>query len=166
MSPSMVFYPAFCFSQPLSQQKYLSILINNYNTANDKHKNKLFHRRPAHLLHSSTSSRTPSYNTLAFQASRLLGPPARFEASKLKVIFNGEKVDEYSTIRPRTYTLSHCDLNADLTLTISNIINLEQLKGWYNKDDVVAEWCNVKGNMCLHVHCYVSGPNLFDRRRC
>ena len=34
-----------------------------------------------------------------------------------------------------------------------------QLRGWYNKDDVVAEWKKVKDDMCLHVHCYVSGPN-------
>jgi len=34
-----------------------------------------------------------------------------------------------------------------------------QLNGWYNKDDVVAEWKKVKDEMCLHVHCYVSGPN-------
>lgn len=34
-----------------------------------------------------------------------------------------------------------------------------QLKGWYNKDDVVAEWKEVKGHICLHVHCYLSGPN-------
>ncbi|KAK6938347.1 Staygreen protein [Dillenia turbinata] len=155
----MAFYPAFSFSPPLSQ-KCFSIQINNFNAANNKHKNKLFRRRPARLLHSSTSSRTTSYNTLVFQAARLLGPPARFEASKLKVVFTGEEVDMYSTIRPRTYTLSHCDLTADLTLSISNIISLDQLKGLYKKDDVVAEWCNVKGNMCLHVHCYVSGPNL------
>ncbi|KAI3821410.1 hypothetical protein L1987_08978 [Smallanthus sonchifolius] len=34
-----------------------------------------------------------------------------------------------------------------------------QLKGWCNKDDVVAQWAEVKGHMCLDVHCYVSGPN-------
>ncbi|KAL7260866.1 hypothetical protein ACSBR1_006519 [Camellia fascicularis] len=37
---------------------------------------------------------------------------------------------------------------------------LWQLKGWYSKDDVVAEWKEVKGDMYLDVHCYVSGPNL------
>uniref|UniRef100_A0A7N0TIN1 Staygreen protein domain-containing protein n=1 Tax=Kalanchoe fedtschenkoi TaxID=63787 RepID=A0A7N0TIN1_KALFE len=34
------------------------------------------------------------------------------------------------------------------------------LQGWYNKlqrDEVVAEWKKVKGEMCLHVHCHVSG---------
>nr|GME17983.1 protein STAY-GREEN LIKE, chloroplastic [Ipomoea batatas] len=96
------------------------------------------------------------------QAVRLLGPPARFEASKLKVAFTGEETDTYSRVVPRTYTLSHCDFTANLTLTISNIINLDQLKGWYNKDDVVAEWTQVNGNMCLDVHCYVSGPNLLQ----
>ncbi|CAL5349540.1 unnamed protein product [Camellia sinensis] len=30
----------------------------------------------------------------------------------------------------------------------------------YSKDDVVAEWKEVKGDMYLDVHCYVSGPNL------
>ncbi|KAK1401679.1 hypothetical protein POM88_001284 [Heracleum sosnowskyi] len=37
-----------------------------------------------------------------------------------------------------------------------------QLKGWYNKDDVVAQWTEVKGDVCLDVHCYVSGPNSFS----
>ncbi|KAJ8444442.1 hypothetical protein Cgig2_005964 [Carnegiea gigantea] len=36
-----------------------------------------------------------------------------------------------------------------------------QLRGWYSKDDVVAEWKDMKGHMCLVVHCYVSGPNNF-----
>lgn len=36
-----------------------------------------------------------------------------------------------------------------------------QLRGWYEKDDVVAEWKRVKNEMCLHVHCFVSGPNPF-----
>ncbi|XWS21707.1 hypothetical protein CRYUN_Cryun30bG0077600 [Craigia yunnanensis] len=37
---------------------------------------------------------------------------------------------------------------------------VSELKGWYNKDDVVAEWKKVKETMFLNVHCYVSGPNL------
>lgn len=36
-----------------------------------------------------------------------------------------------------------------------------QLRGWYEKDDVVAEWKKVKNEMFLHVHCFVSGPNPF-----
>ncbi|KVH88075.1 Staygreen protein [Cynara cardunculus var. scolymus] len=129
----------------------------------------------------------PSYNTLVFQAAKLLGPPATFDASKLQVLFKGEETDQYTRIVPRTYKLSHCDFTANLTLTISNIIDHHQvsiffpsfsylytlklththtsfvvrwqLKGWYNKDDVVAQWAEVKGHMCLDVHCYVSGPN-------
>ncbi|KAK9273362.1 hypothetical protein L1049_018171 [Liquidambar formosana] len=93
------------------------------------------------------------------ETARLLGPRARFEASKLKVVLMGEGMNGYSGITPRTYILSHCNLAANLTLTISNVINLDQLKGWYSKDDVVAEWKDVNGDMCLHVHCYVSGPN-------
>ncbi|XP_062159542.1 magnesium dechelatase SGRL, chloroplastic [Alnus glutinosa] len=111
------------------------------------------------VLLSSISSTRASYNTLVSEAVRLLGPPARFEASKLKVVFMEEQLAKYSGIIPRTYILSHCDFTANLTLTISNVINLDQLNGWYNKDDVVAEWKKVKDEMCLHVHCYVSGPN-------
>ncbi|OMO73357.1 Staygreen protein [Corchorus capsularis] len=95
-----------------------------------------------------------------FQAVRLLGPPATFEASKLEVVFMGEGLKSYSAVIPRTYILSHCDFTANLTLTISNVINLDQLKGWYNKDDVVAEWKKVRETMFLNVHCFVSGPNL------
>ncbi|XP_017244896.1 magnesium dechelatase SGRL, chloroplastic-like isoform X1 [Daucus carota subsp. sativus] len=105
------------------------------------------------------SDRGSSYNPLVFQAVRLLGPPARFEASKLKVEFKGEEPHRYTRIVPRSYTLSHCDFTANLTLTISRLVHLDQLKGWYNKDDVVAQWTEVNGNVCLDVHCYVSGPN-------
>ncbi|XP_044510826.1 magnesium dechelatase SGRL, chloroplastic-like isoform X2 [Mangifera indica] len=114
--------------------------------------------KPIHL--SPITSRRASYNTLVSEAVRLLGPPASFEASKLKVDFMGESMNDYSRILPRTYILSHCDFTANLTLTISNVINIEQLRGWYIKDDVVAEWKKVKDDICLHVHCYVSGPSL------
>ena len=40
-------------------------------------------------------------------------------------------------------------------------MHMLQLKGWYKKDDVVAEWKKVKDEMYLHIHCFVSGPNLF-----
>ncbi|XP_042034992.1 magnesium dechelatase SGRL, chloroplastic-like [Salvia splendens] len=76
---------------------------------------------------------------------KAIRPPARFEASKLKVVFVGEQVSNQTRVVPRTYTLSHCDFTADLTLTVSNIIPRDQLKGWYSKDDVVAEWTNVNG---------------------
>ncbi|KAL3735582.1 hypothetical protein ACJRO7_024667 [Eucalyptus globulus] len=101
------------------------------------------------------------YNTLVSEAVRLLVPPARFEASKLKVDFTGGESDNYSGIIPRTYILSHCDFTANLNLTISNVISLDQLRGWYEKDDVVAEWKSVNKEMCLHIHCFVSGPNPF-----
>ncbi|XVF64449.1 hypothetical protein PTKIN_Ptkin09bG0170700 [Pterospermum kingtungense] len=94
------------------------------------------------------------------RATSLLGPPASFEASKLKIVFKGDGLKNYSVIIPRAYILSHCDFTANLTLTISNVINLDQLKGWYKKDDVVAEWKKVKEAMFLNVHCFVRGPNL------
>ncbi|KAH9757273.1 Magnesium dechelatase SGRL [Citrus sinensis] len=112
------------------------------------------------LFSSINSSSRASYGTFVSEAVRLLGPPASFDASKLKVVFLGEGMNDYSRILPRTYILSHCDFTANLTLTISNVINLEQLRGWYIKDDVVAEWKKVRDDMCLHVHCYVSGPSL------
>ncbi|KAL1533553.1 magnesium dechelatase [Salvia divinorum] len=119
------------------------------------------HSPPSLLLtHSLPSPTTPSHNSLVFQAARLLGPPARFEASKLKVVFVGEQLtNQTRRVVPRTYTLSHCDFTADLTLTVSNIIPRDQLKGWYSKDDVVAEWTNVNGEPFLNIHCHVSGPN-------
>ncbi|KAF3440143.1 hypothetical protein FNV43_RR18421 [Rhamnella rubrinervis] len=117
-------------------------------------------KRPMSLLISSISNKRDSYNTFVSEAARLLTSPARFEASKLKVVVMGKEMNKYAGIIPRTYILSHCDFTANLTLTVSNVINLEQLKGWYSKDDVVAEWKKVNGEMCLHVHCFVSGPNL------
>lgn len=115
------------------------------------------------LISSIAKSRMkgPYQSSLISEAVRLLGPPARFEPSKLRVDFKGYGNEKYTGIVPRIYTLSHCDFTANLTLKISNIINIDQLQGWYNKDDVVAEWTEVKGKMCLHVHCYVSGPNPF-----
>ncbi|KAL0367883.1 UNVERIFIED_CONTAM: Magnesium dechelatase SGRL, chloroplastic [Sesamum calycinum] len=82
---------------------------------------------PALLFTHASSARPPSYNSLVFQAARLLGPPARFEASKLKVLFMGEEVITQQRIVPRTYTLSHCDFTADLTLTISNLVQRDQV---------------------------------------
>ncbi|KAL9243670.1 hypothetical protein vseg_017530 [Gypsophila vaccaria] len=109
------------------------------------------------------ASRAPYNNALISEAVRILGPPARFEASKLTVDFMGQEVEKCSRVLPRIYILSHCDFTADLTLTISNIINVDQLQGWYSKDDVVAEWKEMNGRMCLVVHCFVSGPNNFFR---
>ncbi|KNA05245.1 hypothetical protein SOVF_192200 [Spinacia oleracea] len=118
-------------------------------------------RRPVYtpILSSVTKGGTPYKNALISEAVRILGPQARFDASKLTVDFMGPEVDEYTRVVPRVYILSHCDFTANLTLTISNIINVDQLQGWYSKDDVVAEWKDIKGKMHLVVHCYVSGPN-------
>ncbi|RZC07059.1 Protein STAY-GREEN LIKE, chloroplastic isoform C [Glycine soja] len=109
----------------------------------------------------SITNATPSYNTLVSEAVRLLVPSARFEPSKLKVVLLEDQINKHASFTPRTYILSHCDFTANLTLAVSNVINLEQLRGWYEKDDVVAEWKKVQNDMCLHVHCFVSGPNSF-----
>lgn len=54
-------------------------------------------------------------------------PPAKFEASKLKVVLLEDQMNKYASIIPRTYILSHCDLTANLTLAVSNVIKLEQV---------------------------------------
>lgn len=66
--------------------------------------------------------------TLHLQAVRLLIPRARFEASKLKVDILTEDPGRYSGVIPRTYILSHCDFTANLTLSISNVISIEQVQ--------------------------------------
>ncbi|KAJ4871394.1 hypothetical protein Rs2_13668 [Raphanus sativus] len=94
--------------------------------------------------------------------ARLFGP-AIFESSKLKVLFLGVDDKKHPPTLPRTYTLTHSDITAKLTLAISHSINNSQLQGWANRiyrDEVVAEWKKVKGNMSLHVHCHISGAHF------
>lgn len=50
-----------------------------------------------------------------------------------------------------------------LELITYSRMDVLQLQGWYNKiyrDEVVAEWRKVKGNMSLHVHCHISGGHF------
>ncbi|KAK7252647.1 hypothetical protein RIF29_36738 [Crotalaria pallida] len=110
-------------------------------------------------------------NQAIVPVARLFGP-AIFEASKLKVLFLGVDDKKHPGKLPRTYTLTHSDITAKLTLAISQTINNTQLQGWYNKlqrDEVVAQWRKVKGKMYLHVHCHISGGHflldLFARLR-
>ncbi|KAK1438664.1 hypothetical protein QVD17_04473 [Tagetes erecta] len=101
-------------------------------------------------------------NHALFPVARLFGPSI-FEASKLKVLFLGVDEKKHPGKLPRTYTLTHSDITSKLTLAISQTINNSQLQGWYNKlyrDEVVAEWRKVKGNMSLHVHCHISGGHF------
>ncbi|THU44238.1 hypothetical protein C4D60_Mb02t05310 [Musa balbisiana] len=117
--------------------------------------------------------------------ARLFGPSI-FEASKLKVQFLGVDEENHPGKLPRTYTLTHSDITAKITLAISHTINraqlsvfvssdlqscdtakppcfVEQLQGWYNRlqrDEVVAEWKKVQGKMSLHVHCHISGGHF------
>lgn len=121
---------------------------------------------PAKPLLVLSCDRRDSYGSLVLKAASLLGPPTRFEASKLKVIFTGEEMERkpLSTI-PRAYTLTHCDFTANLTLAVSDSITNDMLREWQTtlqRDDVVAEWKKVKEEMSLHVHCYVSGANPFQ----
>ena len=96
------------------------------------------------------------------QRARLFGP-AIFEASKLKVLFVGMDEEKHPGKLPRTYTLTHSDVTARLTLAVSHTIHAAQLQGWYNRlqrDEVVAEWKKVQGAMSLHVHCHISGGHF------
>ncbi|KAK8951944.1 hypothetical protein KSP39_PZI003883 [Platanthera zijinensis] len=106
----------------------------------------------------------PSYVS---QAARLLGPPTRFEASKLKVVFLGDDMEKQPlSTALRAYTLTHCDFTANLTLAVYNNMNNNKLREWQatlQKDDVVAEWKNIKDEVSLHVHCSVSGSNLLQQ---
>jgi hypothetical protein len=124
--------------------------------------------KPAFLEKQSNSSlfvtnrRSKMQNRSIVPVARLFGP-AIFEASKLKVSFLGVDEKNHPSKLPRTYTLTHSDVTAKLTLAISQSINNSQLQGWANRlfrDEVVAEWKKVKGKMSLHVHCHISGGHF------
>ncbi|XP_002974181.2 protein STAY-GREEN, chloroplastic [Selaginella moellendorffii] len=111
------------------------------------------------LLLTSRQIRNASRRISPVVEARLFGP-AIFEASKLKVLFLGEDHDKHPSKSPRTYTLTHSDITAKLTLAISREINKAQIMGWYSRlqrDEVLAEWKQTKGEMSLHVHCHISG---------
>ncbi|KAG6549116.1 hypothetical protein Mapa_009342 [Marchantia paleacea] len=91
--------------------------------------------------------------------ARLFGP-AIFEASKLCVLFLGVDQEKHPEHVPRSYTLTHSDITAEITLAVAKEINKAQLRGWYRRlqrDEVLAEWRKAKGQMSLHVHCHISG---------
>uniref|UniRef100_M8BYR1 ribonuclease P n=1 Tax=Aegilops tauschii TaxID=37682 RepID=M8BYR1_AEGTA len=114
----------------------------------------------------SSSLLTPDNRSGTFfcsvQAAKVLGAPTTFDAAKLTVQYAGA-----GEAFPRAYTLSHCDFTANLTLAVSETITSEQLRRWgWRRDDVFAEWKEMTctggpggGEMTLHLHCHVSGPN-------
>ncbi|CAH8304485.1 unnamed protein product [Eruca vesicaria subsp. sativa] len=109
-----------------------------------------------------SNGRSKRKNQCIVPMTRLFGP-AIFESSKLKVLFVGVDEKKHQPTLPRTYTLTHSDITAKLTLAISHSVNNSQLQGWANKlyrDEVVAEWKKVKGKMSLHVHCHISGGHI------
>ncbi|KAI3787618.1 hypothetical protein L1987_42211 [Smallanthus sonchifolius] len=123
---------------------------------------------PSSFLHQNTifitnrGRKIKKINQALVPVARLFGPSI-FEAPKLKVLFIGVDDKKHPGNLPRTYTLTHSDITSKLTLAISQTINNSQLQGWYNKlyrDEVVAEWRKVKGNMSLHVHCHISGGHF------
>ncbi|XP_047058825.1 protein STAY-GREEN LIKE, chloroplastic-like isoform X1 [Lolium rigidum] len=96
-------------------------------------------------------------------AAKVLGAPTTFDAEKLTVQF-ARQDHHLRPAFPRAYTLSHCDFTANLTLAVSEIITIDQLRRW-SPDDVFAEWKQMTscsggvGEMTLHLHCLVSGRN-------
>ncbi|KAL8535434.1 hypothetical protein ACS0TY_011174 [Phlomoides rotata] len=116
---------------------------------------------PSFFMPRATRRSSQNKNQSFVPVARLFGP-AIFEASKLKVLFLGAEKKHPGKF-PRTYTLTHSDVTAKLTLAISQTINNSQLQGWYNRfqrDEVVAEWKKIKGKMSLHVHCHISGGHF------
>ncbi|RZR94060.1 hypothetical protein BHM03_00022677 [Ensete ventricosum] len=72
-----------------------------------------------------------------------------------------EEASPWSRSPGPTLSLTHSDLTSKLTLANSRTINRAQ--GWYNRlqrDEVVAEWKKVQGEMSLHVHCHISGGHF------
>ncbi|KAL5082575.1 hypothetical protein RYX36_010996 [Vicia faba] len=82
--------------------------------------------KPSFRCSSITIDSTPSRNSIVFETVRLSGPPKKFEASKLKVVLLEYQRNKYASVIPRIYIPFHCDLTANLTLAVSNIIKLEQ----------------------------------------
>ncbi|KAG2570017.1 protein STAY-GREEN LIKE, chloroplastic-like isoform X3 [Panicum virgatum] len=126
---------------------------------------------PPRFLVVSCDARTADVYSSLPLAAKLLGPPTTFNAAKLKVEFAGEDplLRGKKQPFPRAYTLTHCDLTANLTLAVTGgPMTSEQLRSWQStlqRDDVVAEWKEAAagaGEMALHVHCFVSGANLLQ----
>ncbi|CAN6230164.1 unnamed protein product [Urochloa humidicola] len=121
---------------------------------------------PPRFLVVSCDSRTADVYSSLPLAAKLLGPPATFNAAKLKVEFAGEELQLLRGTFPRAYTLTHCDFTANLTLAVTGPMTGEQLRSWQStlqRDDVVAEWKEAAaGEMTLQVHCFVSGANLLQ----
>eukprot|EP01018_Ginkgo_biloba_P001752 Gb_13586 [translate_table: standard] len=110
-------------------------------------------------LHIQRKIKNSSAELLTNLVARLFGRSI-FEASKLNVLFLGVDEERHPGHLPRTYTLTHSDITAKLTMAVSETINKAQLQGWYNRlqrDEVVAEWKKAQGKMSLHVHCHISG---------
>ena len=76
----------------------------------------------------------------------MFGTPL-FEASKLDVIFLGMSVDEHPEILPRIYTLTHCDITAMLTLTISQSINKTQVQHNFSCNNYIAPFAIIAPGM-------------------
>jgi magnesium dechelatase len=84
---------------------------------------------------------------------------SRLDPGKLHVTID-KNLRESAPLLPRKYTLTHSDVTGDLFLTIGREFDYDALSDWYTRlmrDEVLAEWLNVKAGLALHIHLHVSG---------
>ena len=70
------------------------------------------------------------------------------------------------SVTSRRYTLTHSDSTGDLFLSVGGDYDRKSTSGFYTRfmrDEVLAEWCEDKNGLSLHVYCHVSGGIVFGR---
>jgi hypothetical protein len=73
-------------------------------------------------------------------------------------------IDPETLTLPRRYTLTHSDTTGDLFLTIGPDYDYLQISGLYTRlmrDEVLAEWKQVRDVFSIQVYCHVSGGLVF-----
>jgi hypothetical protein len=81
-----------------------------------------------------------------------------------KVHVNNNIGDNVESCILRRYTLTHSDVTGELFLSISKDYDSRALSNWYTKlmrDEVLAEWQEIRGNQCLMIYCHISGGICF-----
>jgi hypothetical protein len=71
-------------------------------------------------------------------------------------------------IIPRRYTLTHSDRSGDMFLTIGLDYDDKQTSSFYTKlmrDEILAEWKEVKSRFEFHVYVHISGGLVFGWAR-
>jgi hypothetical protein len=79
---------------------------------------------------------------------------SRLKPEKLSVDFR-KGINTTEPIIPRRYTLTHCDITADLFLTIALVYAYDKINAM--RDEVLGEWINTQYGYCFYVYLYVDG---------